>query len=402
MNASTKLESTAPVVDGFSVGLQWLLGTACALLIASLYYGQPLTGLISESLGMPRESTGLIVTLPLLGYGIGLLLIVPLGDLIENRWLVLFLVGLQALCLMSVSLIAQPVLFLSAAFLVGATAAAVQILLPYATYVAPEALRGQAVGKVVSGVMLGIMLARPVSSFVADLWSWRAIFRISAVLMAGLFLALRFWLPPRKPTTDLTYGELLLSMRRIFVTTAVLRRRAFYHVFMFGAFSVFWTAAPLWLSGPQFGLSQRGIAWVALAGVAGAVAPPIAGRIADKGLSQWGTVAAMLLAAVAFLLSDLAHGGSRLALGLVIACAILLDFAVSSNLVFGQRAIFSLAPEQRSRINGLYLATFFAGGAISSALSGWCYTRFGWAGVSALGVALPIAGLVYLLTERRK
>jgi predicted MFS family arabinose efflux permease len=402
MNASTKLESTAPVLDGFSVGLQWLLGTACALLIASLYYGQPLTGLISESLGMPRESTGLIVTLPLLGYGIGLLLIVPLGDLIENRWLVLFLVGLQALCLMSVSLIAQPVLFLSAAFLVGATAAAVQILLPYATYVAPEALRGQAVGKVVSGVMLGIMLARPVSSFVADLWSWRAIFRISAVLMAGLFLALRFWLPPRKPTTDLTYGELLLSMRRIFVTTAVLRRRAFYHVSMFGAFSVFWTAAPLWLSGPQFGLSQRGIAWVALAGVAGAVAPPIAGRIADKGLSQWGTVAGMLLAAGAFLLSDLAHAGSRLALGLVIACAILLDFAVSSNLVFGQRAIFSLAPEQRSRINGLYLATFFAGGAISSALSGWCYTRFGWAGVSALGVALPIAGLVYLLTERRK
>src|SRR5580700_5574304 len=187
MNASTKLESTAPVVDGFSVGIQWLLGTACALLIASLYYGQPLTGLISDSLGMPRESTGLIVTLPLLGYGVGLLLIVPLGDLIENRWLVLLLVGLEALCLMFVSLIARPVLFLSAAFLVGVTAAAVQILVPYVTYVAPAAVRGQAVGRVVSGVMLGIMLARPVSSFVADLWTWRAIFKISAVLMAGLF-----------------------------------------------------------------------------------------------------------------------------------------------------------------------------------------------------------------------
>jgi predicted MFS family arabinose efflux permease len=402
MTVSANPESPAPAADNFSVGIQWLLGTACALLIASLYYGQPLTGLISDSLGMPRESTGLIVTLPLLGYGVGLLLIVPLGDLIENRWLVLLLVGLEALCLMFVSLIARPVLFLSAAFLVGVTAAAVQILVPYVTYVAPAAVRGQAVGRVVSGVMLGIMLARPVSSFAADLWTWRAIFRISAVLMAGLFLAIRFWLPPRQPTPDVTYGNLLLSMRRIFVTTEVLRRRAFYHACMFGAFSVFWTAAPLWLSGPQFGLTQRGIAWVALAGVAGAVAPPIAGRMADTGFSQWGTVVVMLLAAGAFLLSDLAHDGSRLALGLVIACAILLDFAVSSNLVFSQRAIYSLRPEQRSRVNGLFMATFFAGGAISSALSGWCFLRFGWTGVSAVGVALPIAALLYLLTERQK
>jgi predicted MFS family arabinose efflux permease len=156
---------------------------------------------------------------------------------------------------------------------------------------------------------------------------------------------------------------------------------------MFGAFSVFWTAAPLWLSGPQFGLTQRGIAWVALAGVAGAVAPPVAGRMADKGFGQWGTVAAMLLAAAAFLVSALANNGSRLALGLVIACAILLDFAVFSNLVFSQRTIYSLRPEQRSRVNGLFMAIFFAGGAISSALSGWCYLRLGWAGVSAVGVA---------------
>jgi MFS family permease len=126
MTESANPESPAPAADNFSVGIQWLLGTACALLIASLYYGQPLTGLIIDSLGMPRESTGLIVTLPLLGYGVGLLLIVPLGDLIENRWLVLLLVSLEALCLMFVSLIARPVLFLGAAFLVGVTAAAVQ------------------------------------------------------------------------------------------------------------------------------------------------------------------------------------------------------------------------------------------------------------------------------------
>jgi predicted MFS family arabinose efflux permease len=248
--------------------------------------------------------------------------------------------------------------------------------------------------------MLGIMLARPVSSFVTDWWSWQAMFKVSAVLMAGLYVMLRLALPPRKPTHSLTYVKLLRSMGRIFATTEVLRRRALYHACMFGAFSVFWTAAPLFLTGPRFGLTQRGVAWVALAGVAGAVAPPIAGRVADSGHSGWGTALAMLLATVAFLLSDLGRAGSRLELALVVACAILLDFAVSSNLVFGQRAIYSLAPEQRSRINGLFMTTFFAAGAISSALSGWCYSRYGWGGVSALGGALPLAGLLYFASER--
>jgi predicted MFS family arabinose efflux permease len=386
----------------FSVGLQWLLGAACGLLIANLYYGQPLNGLIGAALGMPPQSSGLIITFPLAGYGLGLLLIVPLADLIENRWLVLLLVALESLWVLLAGLSPNAPLFLSAALLMGVSASAVQILVPYVTYLAPEAARGQAVGKVVSGVMLGIMLARPVSSFVADWWSWQAIFQISAVLMAGLFLMLRLALPPRKPTHSLTYGKLLRSMGQIFVTTEVLRRRALYHACMFGAFSVFWTAAPLYLAGPRFELTQRGVAWVALAGVACAVAPPIAGRVADSGHGGWGTALAMLLATGAFLLSDSGRAGSRLGLALVVACAILLDFAVSSNLVFGQRAIYSLAAEQRSRINGLFMTTFFSGGAVSSALSGWCYSRYGWGGVSALGIALPLAGLLYFASERQE
>jgi predicted MFS family arabinose efflux permease len=152
-------------------------------------------------------SAGLIVTLPLAGYGIGLLMIVPLGDLYENRWLVLLLVGFEALCILEVSRIAQPIPLLGVAFPIGVTASAVQVLVPYVTYLAPETVGGQAVGRVVSGVMLGIMLARPVSSLAADLWFWRAIFRISTALMAALF---------RRPAPDLTYGALLLSMGRMY------------------------------------------------------------------------------------------------------------------------------------------------------------------------------------------
>jgi predicted MFS family arabinose efflux permease len=382
------------------IGIQWLLGAGCGALIANIYYAQPLTGLISSALGIHPQHTGLIMTLALLGYGIGLLTVVPLGDLIENRRLVLVLVALEALCMMAFSFVTQPTLFLTISFLVGLAAAVVQVLVPYVTYLVPVEVQGQALGNVVSGIMLGIMLARPISSLAADYWSWHAIFRISAGLMAILFVSLRFALPERRPVPGLTYRTLLTSMGHIFVSTTILRRRALYHACMFGAFSVFWTAIPLWLSGPDFGLTQKGIAGVALAGVAGAVAPPIAGKIADRGLSQLGTMLAMLFAVGAFLLSDLARNHPPQSLWLVVAAAILLDFCVSANLVFGQRAIFALEPVLRSRINGLFMATFFAGGAIGAALSGWCFTHYGWQGVTIAGCALPCAGLIYLATDR--
>lgn len=385
----------------WSAGMQWLLSIGCGLLIANVYYAQPLTGLITASLGMPGGTAGLLVTLPLVGYGIGLLMVVPLADLLENKRLVLTLVGMEALCMATLALLAHPVPYLVMAFFVGLSAAAVQVLVPYATFLAPQAEQGNAVGKVVSGVMLGIMLARPFSSAVAEIWSWRAIFSISAVLMVFLFMALKWALPVRTPRPGLTYKALLVSMGTIFVTTPILRRRAFYQAFLFGAFSVFWTAVPLWLSGPQFRLTQSGIAWVALAGVAGAIAPPFAGRLADKGLSRLGTALAMMMTALAFFISGLIHTGSSWSLGVLIGVAILLDFAVSANMVLGQRAIYALSVEQRGRINGLFMATFFAGGAIGSALGGWVYFRFSWSGVWVLGMALPLLGLAYFTTEKK-
>ena len=384
----------------FSSGLLRLLGIACGLLIANVYYAQPLTGLITEALGMPRESAGLLVTLPLAGYGLGLLTIVPLADLFENKRLVLFLVALEALCVGTLSVARSSTAFLASAFAVGATAAAVQVLVPYATFFAPEAERGKAVGKVVSGVMLGIMLARPAASLVSDLFGWRAIFAFSAAAMVALVFGLRAALPSRTPAHGLTYPALLSSLGKIFVSTPLLRRRAFYHAFLFAAFSVFWTALPLWLTGPDFGLSQSGVAWVALAGVAGAIAPPFAGRLTDHGRSKLGTAIAMLLAMAAFLVSDIALATDKgPGIAAIVAAAIVLDFAVSANLVFGQRAIYALGAEQRGRINGLFMATFFVGGAIGSAVGGWTYTAHGWVGCSIVGASLTVMVLLYFATD---
>jgi predicted MFS family arabinose efflux permease len=188
-------------------------------------------------------------------------------------------------------------------------------------------------------------------------------------------------------------------MWRLVRTTPILRRRSLYHAALSGAFSLFWTTVPLLLAGPAFRLSQGGIALFGLAGVAGAIAAPVTGRIADRGWSRPASVFAIAAAAGAFLLTHIAQQGSPLSLGLLVAAAIVLDFGVSANMTLGQRAIFSLGAEYRSRLNGIYMTMFFSGGAIGSALGGWSYAHGGWNMASWFGFALPVAALLYLLTE---
>jgi predicted MFS family arabinose efflux permease len=393
-------ETSAPAAVTMPAWLMILIAAACGLIVANLYYAQPLIGLISQTIGMRPEAAGLIVTLTQLGYGAGLLLIVPMGDLLENRRLILVLVALQVVALVAAVFVSQPFAFLSAALMIGFTAVAVQVLVPYASHMAPEAQRGRVVGNVMSGLMLGIMLARPAASIITHLWSWQTVYVVSAALMVVLGVVLRVLLPARHPHVPTTYGALLASLGGILARHAILRRRALYQAGMFGSFSVFWTATPLLLTSHAFGLTQRGVAMFALAGVAGAIAAPIAGRVADRGLTRPASVFCMLAAVVAYALTLLAPAGSTLALGLLVAAAILLDFGVSGNLVLGQRAIYGLGAELRSRVNGLYMATFFLGGAAGSALAAWTYARWGWTATAVLGMALPGAALAYFATER--
>lgn len=377
----------------------FLLAAACGLIAANLYYAQPLAGLISSELHLSPAATGLIVTLTQLGYGIGLLLIVPLGDLLENKRLVVISISTAVLALLAAAFSPAAAPFLIAALLIGISSVAVQIIVPYAAHMAPDAVRGRVVGSVMSGLMMGIMLARPVSGLVAEFWSWRMVFVLSAIIMAVLALVLAFVLPVRRPVAKLGYGALLASMGRLAMTTPVLQRRAIYHALMFATFSLFWTTIPLYLSGPAFGLSQGQIALFALAGAAGAVAAPIAGRMADRGWTRPATAFAMLLVAASYLLTHIAGEGSHTALFLLVVAAIVLDFGVTTNLVLGQRAIFALGAETRSRLNGVYMATFFVGGAIGSAVGGWAYASGQWTLTSWIGFSLPVAALVYFATE---
>lgn len=401
MTSLAAQDATDVELRKMSSAMTALLAAACGLIAANLYYAQPLIGLISVSLGLTPGAAGLIVTLTQIGYGLGLLFIVPLGDLFENRKLILGVIVLGTVAVISAGFAETPLQFLAAAFFIGLGSVTIQIIVPYAAHMVPEAHRGQAVGNVMSGLMIGIMLARPASSFIAEFLPWHMVFFISAAVLAVLAVVLARALPPRIPQAGLSYGALIASMGRLVVDTPILRRRSLYQAFMFAAFSLFWTTTPLFLSGPDFGLSQGQIALFALAGAAGAIAAPIAGRLADRGYGYLATRLAMISVAVAFVITHLVPAGSWLSLGLLTFAAILLDFGVTTNLVLGQRAIFVLGAEYRSRLNGIYMATFFAGGAVGSALGGWLYAEGGWWAASMLGLALPACALLYSLSERR-
>jgi predicted MFS family arabinose efflux permease len=401
MTSLTSLDAAEIEPQKMSSAMTVLLAAACGLIAANLYYAQPLVGLISTALGLSPGAAGLIVTLTQIGYGLGLLLIVPLGDLFENRRLILGVIALGTIAVIGAGFAATPLQFLASAFFIGLGSVAIQIIVPYAAHMAPEAHRGQVVGNVMSGLMIGIMLARPVSSFIAEFLPWHMVFFISAAVMIVLMMVLARALPRRVPHAGLGYGALLASMGRLVANTPVLRRRSLYQAFMFAAFSLFWTTTPLLLSGAEFGLSQGQIALFALAGAAGAVAAPIAGRLADRGHAYLATRLSMISVALAFIITHLVPSGSWLSLGILTFAAILLDFGVTTNLVLGQRAIFVLGAEYRSRLNGLYMATFFAGGAIGSALGGWLYAEGGWWAASMLGLALPVGALLYSLSERK-
>lgn len=377
-----------------------LLAGACGLIVANIYYAQPLVGPIAASLGLSTQSAGIIVTMTQLGYVLGLLLLVPLADLIENRRLVLALTLLSAVALAGAAAAGNAPLFLAASLAIGLGSVAVQVLVPYAAHLATDATRGQMVGKVMSGLLLGIMLARPLASFLTALFSWHAVFVFSSVVMIGAALVLSRALPPRRPHASLGYGALLRSMWTLVVTTRVLRRRALIHACLFGVFSVFWTAAPLLLASPAFGLSQTGIALFALTGAAGAIAAPLAGRWGDRGLTARLTPVAISLVALGFLLSKLGAPGSNTALGALTVAGIVLDFGLVSNLVFSQRVIYAIDPAARGRINGVFMATFFAGGAIGSAIGAWAYAQGGWPLASWIGVAAPAVALLYFFAGR--
>lgn len=370
-----------------------VLATACGLTVANLYYAQPLLDLISGSLHVGQGTATIVVTLTQIGYALGLLFLLPVGDLLENRVLVTRTLVATALSLLAAGLSPVFAVFAAVSVLVGLTSVVAQILVPFAANLAPEAERGRFVGRVMSGLLIGILLARTVSSLVADALGWRAIYFISAVLMLVLALVLRQMLPTRRPQHTTGYRTLLASVLRLVRDEPVLRRLALSQATMFGAFSAFWTAIAFELVDAH-GFSQAGIGIFALVGAAGAAAAPLGGWVADRGYGKPARAGALLLASASMLLAALGSGSVVL---LAIA-GVALDLAVQCHQVMSQQVIYALRGDARARINTVYMTTVFVGGSIASAVAGVLHSTSGWTGVAIFAAVLPLLGLALWLT----
>lgn len=374
-----------------------LFAFCCGAIVANLYYAQPITELIAPDIHMSSNTASLIVSLTQIGYALGLFFLVPLGDLLENRKLMITTALVSIASLGAAAFAHQPGWFLGISLLVGFSSVAVQILIPLAAHLAPDESRGKVVGTIMSGLLLGILLSRPISSVIAGHFGWRAVFGSAAVLMALVTGVLALTIPRRQPEHKATYFELIGSLAHLLRTMPVLRHRSLYQGLMFASFSLFWTAIPVELT-RHFGLSQTAIGIFALVGAIGATSAPVAGRLADAGHTVRATLIALVVGALAYT-PALIHPAWGV-FGLV-ATGIILDFAVQMNMVLGQREIYALHAASRNRLNALYMTSIFVGGASGSALASPLYQHGGWPLVAAVATAFPVVALIHYLVIGR-
>lgn len=387
-----------PDTHDLSPPVTLLMAVACGAMVANLYYAQTLIETIGPDIGLSPGLAGAIVTLTQLGYGLGLAFIVPLSDLVENKRLILIATVGAVLGCVGIAMAEGPLTFLAAALVTGVCSVGAQVLVPLAAKLSSRERQGRTIGLVMSGLLTGIMLARPVASFVAGLAGWRALFLVSAGVTALVGIALLLMLPTRRPDSTLRYGALLASSLELLRRYPMLRLRAAYQALLFIAFNMFWTAAPIVLT-QRFGLGANGVALFALAGAGGALAAPIAGHFADKGRARAITLAALLLLTLSFLAADmLVAAGSLIAFALG---AVLIDAAVQLNQISGQRIIFGLDPAAGGRINAAYMTIVFLFGATGSVIGSASIAAGGWALTSLIGAGIGgVALALFLMFDR--
>jgi predicted MFS family arabinose efflux permease len=381
-----------------------LMAVTCAITVANLYYAQPLLHSIAASLHVSEGSASLLVTAGQLGYAAGLLFIVPAGDITRRRPL---LTGLLAVCAVTLAGCAvAPSLgaLAAAASLAGITSVVVQMLVPYAATLAGDDERGQVIGTLMGGLLIGILLSRTFAGAVAAVAGWRAVYAIAAVAMAVTAITLGRALPDHARQLSISYAEQLRGVLAVARAEPSLRWRSLIAACGFGSFGAFWTTVTFLLSSPQYGFSQLQIGLFALVGAAGAVTALAGGRIVDaRPRIRWpASGAALALLALSYVPIGLA--GARLgwvSLALLIPGVLVMDAAVQGSHVISQSIIYDLLPQARSRLTTVYITTMFAGGALGSFLGAQAYDRWGWTGATLTAAAFPVAGLGCWLATRR-
>jgi predicted MFS family arabinose efflux permease len=366
---------------------------ATGVVVANMYYAQPLEAALAEAFHAPSSAIGAVLTLVQLCYALGLATLVPLGDLLERRRLVVTLLAVVVLSQAVVAVAPALAVLAAAAGMVGLTAVAAQILVPFAAHLAPAGQQGRVVSTVMSGLLIGVLVSRVVAGVVSQLLGWRAVFVLGAALTAVAALLLWRTLPVLPPAATMRYPALLRSVLVLLRDEPVLRWRIVYSVASNASFSVLWTSIGFMLAAPPHDLGDAAIGLFALFGVAGAVAARFAGKLADRGLAHRAVGGFLLCTLLAWVPMWLGAGAGVGALVALAVGLVVFDAGAQGVHISNQTIIYGLRPDARSRINSAYMTSFFLGGAVGSGCSALVYASHGWAGLCVLGAAFPLVGL---------
>jgi predicted MFS family arabinose efflux permease len=368
----------------------FLFAVAAGSAVGNLYWAQPLLTDISAALDFPLAASGSLITVTQLGYALGVLLLVPLGDALDRRRLIPAVMTMAALALFACALAPNYTILLGTLAAVGLTTVSGHLLLPLAGDLARDDQRGHVIGSIAAGALTGILLSRTISGLLADLFGWRSIYLVAALVTLGLAGLLAFRLPADRQRTRMSYGVLLLS-----IATTVARNRPIQVTLLLGAcgfsvFTMFWTGLTFLLSSPAYSYSVMQIGLVGLVGLAGALAARRAGLLHDRGLSVPATGSALGLTLVSIGIA--AAGGSSI--WMLLLAVLLIDIALQGASVLNHTRLFSLAPEARSRLNTAFVVCNFTGGAVTSTLAGYLWATGGWYLLLAGQAAITLLGLI--------
>jgi predicted MFS family arabinose efflux permease len=374
-----------------------LMAIGTGSIVANIYYIQPLLSLIASHFAISATSAGTIAMLSQLGTALGMFFFVPLGDTKERRGLIVKLLLAACICLVAMATARNLWWLATASFGIGLTAATVHVIVPYAAHLAPEARRGSVIGTVMSGLLLGILLARTVSGLLGAWFGWRLPYLLSALLMLVIAALYRSRLPRSEPSSRLSWPLLIRSTGTLIRTQPVLVESSLVGASFFGAFSAFWTTLVFFLQRPPYHYGSAVAGLFGLVGAVGAAGAPLIGRRADRRGARSNITFAFLIVLVAFVVLWLL--GRHMA-GLIIG-VVLLDFGVQAGHISNQTRIYALLPEARSRLNMVYMICYFSAGAIGSYAGTVCWQHFGWKGVCALGVGMILFGAaIHTLSAR--
>lgn len=384
------------VTPALTTPVTLLMAAAAGLVVASNYYAQPLLHTIGQQFALSETAAGSIVTTAQLSYAAGLLLLVPLGDMVERRVLIVLMTALGAVGLLLSACATSISMLLAGTAITGFLSVVAQVLVPFAATLASPSQRGKAVGTIMSGLLLGILLARTFAGMLAELGSWRTVYWVAALLVLAMAGALWRVLPRYRTPNTHNYPGLLASIFHLYASEPLLRARSLIGALIFAAFSMLWTPLTFLLANPPYSYGDATIGLFGLAGAAGAVAANRYGSLSDRGRGNLATRAglAVLLGSWALL------GMAQYSLAALLCGILLLDMAIQGVHVTNQSALYRLRPDARSRLTAGYMTCYFVGGAAGSLASAALYAHTGWPGVVAGGAGVSAAALAYAWRAR--